>query len=127
VAVFSITGAVLPGTRRLPAAGPVHTAFARAGGIVWQTSRLIGGSIGGAVPAHGGSKWRTPCYSTTRGTGTIRVAATPTITTLGPHGSRLTPFVHSTKPKNAEKDSLEISLRMADWLALHARRQTHDR
>jgi hypothetical protein len=36
-------------------------------------------------------------------------------------------IVRGTKPKNADKDSLEISLRMADWLALHPRRQTHDR
>jgi hypothetical protein len=44
-----------------------------------------------------------------------------------PRGRRFTPFAHRLKPKNADKDSLEISLRMADWLALHARRQTHDR
>jgi hypothetical protein len=59
--------------------------------------------------------------------GTIRAAASPTITTLGPPGGRWSLAAHSTQPKNADKDSLEISLRMADWLALHTRRQTHDR
>jgi hypothetical protein len=57
------------------------------------------------------------------------------ITTLGPHERRdsrkLPPPCAAKKAheqtKNAEKDSLEISLRMADWLALHPRRQTHDR
>jgi hypothetical protein len=62
-----------------------------------------------------------------RHAGTIRCATTPIITTLGPHGRRFTPSCAAQSRRNAEKDSLEISLRMADWLALHPRRQTHDR
>ena len=53
-----------------------YTAFARVGGIVWQTSRLIGGACDGfqrrfsggqaRTAARGGTVWRTLCCDTAR-------------------------------------------------------------
>ncbi|ORC48982.1 hypothetical protein B2G74_12940 [Burkholderia sp. A27] len=59
---------------------PARKPFARIGGIVWQTSRLIGGGAASVAGVGSASFARTP----ERHTGTIAGAATPMITALMP-------------------------------------------
>ncbi|NKJ48581.1 hypothetical protein CIC12_17920 [Burkholderia sp. SG-MS1] len=88
-------------------------AFARAGDIVWQTSRLIGGGIsrcggdgsgGAAHPPRSGTPGRAFCYSATQRRRNHRRCRDTNDHTLGPRGGRSTPLKRSARQNNAAEE-----------------------